>query len=209
MSAINVIFHPTLIHVVTDGAAVFRHRLAHLQAKVLPVPHLGVVVSCRGQRPVANRLLFQTSMYRSVADMRSSLPGDLRRSFGVVARLLPSLFRFDLIVAGYDGGEPFAFLVSNVGHPGTAPYEILEIETTLATPMIDEQILADADARSRRDQAGSFENLDAAARAIVDAQRSSGVVGGFVQITSVGARGIFTRIVKRYADEVGKALEAS
>ncbi|WP_454745159.1 hypothetical protein [Ciceribacter selenitireducens] len=211
MSAINVLLGAGEAHIVTDGAGTTlvnftgtaKRALVMSYPKILPVPHLGLALVFRGRVGLQSAVLFRAARARTVEDLREKLPQELRRSYRMRAKLLPLFYGFDLVVAGVRDGKEFAFIVSSVPTYGLEPFIPVEIRHGLCSPKLSDDALADGWQTPGRDRSRS---LDAAACRILEDQRSSGIVGAFGQITSVTQFGIYTRIIKRWPDELGKPL---
>ncbi|WP_137131531.1 hypothetical protein [Rhizobium sp. FY34] len=207
MSALIAYVRGANAHIITDGAATTPGGwFGRLTPKVLPVPHLGIAVAGRGSLPIVRRLMWYVSTFASQAELRQALPAALAKTYGWRARLLPWVYRFDLLIVGTDGTAGFAFLVSSIPHPGMKPFQLLEVDSLFASPQVDDDRLRMILDRLDGDKSALFADGERALADLLDIQRENGRVGGFGQITTIGSRGIVTRIFKRWPDQVGDYL---
>jgi hypothetical protein len=210
MSALIAYVSGASAHIITDGAATTRSGwLGGVSPKVLPIPHLGIAVAGRGSLPIVRRLMWYVSTFASQAELRQALPAALAKTYGWRARLLPWVYRFDLLIAGTDGKAGFAFLVSSVPHPGMTPFQLIEVDSLFASPQIDDDRLRMVLDRLDADRSPLFSDGENALAELLDIQRESGRIGAFGQITKIGSRGIVTRIFKRWPDQVGEYLRGA
>lgn len=224
MTAINVVLGRNAVHIISDGAAIDTGgRLAHLMHKVTPVPHLSAAIGVRGVRTTVSVVIDAvTAGATSYDDLHSRIVDILRGTFEP-ARLIweakfgPHVLRCDVIVAGWSEQHkgPHAFVVATSdanAAAGLPAWTVVEIAGTLLTPS-DSKLAADF-ARLQ------LEFDDDAAIALITRQRAIAApspdnppapgpygVGGFAQITTVGAHGIETRILKRWPDAIGETIK--
>ncbi len=213
MTAVNVLLGPNECHIITDGAGTIpktiegrRHQVLWIKVpKVFSIPHLGLAVVFRGRTALMHSLFYRASRARTVEDLRRTFPIELRRRFGLLAKLLPSVFDFELIFAGVSDGKPFIFVVATTTRLGWRPFIANEITDSMLSPSLRDESVAQGWELAARGQ-GSCRRLDDVACRILQHQRYSGIVGAFGQITTVNQFGIHTRIIKRWPDEYGKSL---
>ncbi|TWF53304.1 hypothetical protein [Neorhizobium alkalisoli] len=216
MTAINVLVSDRRVQIVSDGAASYRGRLHKLVNKVVPVPHLSLAVAFRGKGRDFPEILRLVGEYSNFDDLKRDLPKRLRKRFGW-RRMFGRFFDFDIYIGHVGAGVASAvFLCSHNGNAEMKAYEWTDIPWVLFSP----DLPADDQTFGRAWVSGLKLMDDRAAVDAVDRQRSVsfghdrkgsdwGGVGGFVQITTIGGRGIEQRIVKRYSDQVGEMLGRS
>ncbi|MDF8353218.1 hypothetical protein [Ensifer adhaerens] len=202
MTALNVFVTESAAHIITDGAGCAGTRLLTYAPKTLALPHLSCAAGFRGNLGVIQQLRFQLSLYASYNEMALHLPADLRRRWKWRCRILPRIFNFDLAIAAFHQGKPSAFLLSSVERPGAPAFEPLAIEYFWGAPQIEADHL-------RQYAAAMSGNLDGPAFSLLDEQRRNGdvVIGGYGQITSIGPRGIDTRLLGRWNDKRGESID--
>lgn len=221
MTAINVILMQGEAHVITDGAAMSGAVLKHARSKALPIPHLRCAVAARGTTLVGEPVLFQVSTYSSVEEMRDRLPRDLKRQYGLLSRLLPNRYAFDLIVAGVDeAGQEWGFSISSLARPGEPAFSLQEIGYVHASPGYDDDLMQrHVGGLNRRSLRSGRDAVRSAASAMVAHQRSvpkdyglgkgEKFVGCFAQITSVYGDFIETSVVATWPDKIGETLSGA
>lgn len=199
MSALNVFVIGDQVHLVTDGAGFAGGRLIALTPKAHPLPHLGVAVGFRGHIAITNQIRFHVQNFATFDALMSDAPAELKRLHGrrrkLLRKLLPGMFDYDMAVAGFADGRPFACLFSTVERPDLPAFTWAPVPFLLCLPQIDHSTL-------RHLADGLSHDFDESAAAIMDEQRRTGdtLVGGYAQVTSVGRQGITTRLLKRYPD---------
>lgn len=208
MSALNVFVIDDHAHLVTDGAGFARGRLIALTPKAHPLPHLGIAVAFRGQIAITNQVKFYVQNFVTFDALMADAPAQLkrlhRRRRKMLGKLLPGMFNYDMAVAGFADGRPFAWLFSTVDRPDAPAFTWTPVPFLLSMPQIDHGTL-------RRLADGLPHDFDGAAAAIMDEQRRTGdtLVGGYAQVTSVGREGITTRLLKRYPDHRWQIIDRS
>lgn len=118
----------------------------------------------------------------------------------------PEAHLFDVCVAGWsETNGPDAFVISNMDHPGVAPFVVYPIEGALVTPTN-----AEIDAYV---QGIDVLDADCDGVAILELQRAYREpawpwcrVGAFAQLTTVEMDRITTRIIHRWPDRIGERL---
>lgn len=205
MSALNIFISGDEAHIVTDGAAATFGVLALFANKSVVMSQLGLAIGFRGNMGILNRLRHALGKYSSQPAALAGLPGQLRKSFSLGAKVFPKLYGFDIAVIGHAGGRPFAKILSSVTRPGQPAFQWLDIPGIWASPPIDGNHLAEI-----RDTLSEGQ-IDAAAVALVDAQRTANVVsvGGFAEITTATADGFTTKLLARWPDQRGKKIDVS
>jgi hypothetical protein len=187
---------------ISDGAGTMFGRLVRRVPKALTFPHLGCAITIRGKLSTYYRLASFIGGYRDQAEMLGNVERDLKRMFRYRPRLF-GLNDFDIVIAGYDaaGRRPWGRVISNLERPGFEPFVLCEVEMAFATPAVSDAILEQA-----HTMATETRQAEEAAWTLTDAQRSSGIVGCFSQLTIVRET-IETKIVKTYdQDEIGKKI---
>ncbi|MDI7865045.1 hypothetical protein MRS76_24315 [Rhizobiaceae bacterium n13] len=203
MSALNALIANGGAHIIVDGAGtMFDKFRAHIH-KVYALPNLNAAIGVRGNYNLLQSVFMIAQDFPSQKEMLANLPDRLRYKFKWSSRISQVAYGFDLVIAGVDNdGEPFAKLLASIDRPDQPRFTFVDIPYMWSSPDIEESKL--------RAMGTSFAaNPDVGAIQLVDNQRKHGDVhvGGFVQIMSVTERGITTRVVKRYPDTIGTAID--
>jgi hypothetical protein len=196
MTAINVLKLPNSVHVLTDGMASTSLFGGQWQLgfapKCFPLPHLNAAIATRGG---GGLLQVVTTMLTIEPRDFAGLVRALRRIQSIVGEASGLWQRgqvagdFDIVVAGVGLEGPAAYLVSNHGAHGFAPWEVFEIPQVLATPAVSQDLF---------EQVFGADDALAEMPCLVDAQLAHPSVGGFAQLTSIDMAGITTRLVRDY-----------
>lgn len=202
MSAIAVLLEKQRAHVISDTAATMGCKLWGHCVKALPVPHMNMVVAVRGNTRSVSTIHRLVAEYDDLDQMLAQAPLRLRAVGGLMAKLWPSRYGFEVIIAGVREGKAFAWFLSS--RHGYVWQNVDGACVCGATDALAIEVAIEGFDIDRRDT----RNLDAAAVRLLDLQRQAcaGTVGGFGQITTVGQGVITTRIVKRWPDQLGKKL---
>lgn len=212
MTAVNVIVRADCVHVITDGAATdSRGRLVHLMQKATPLPHLRSVIAIRGNRALSSCIVDAVSTGgSSFDDIRRNLVPIVKAHFMPIAPIWkeqfgPDVLDSEVIVAGWSesrGPSAFALATSERNSlSGLPPWHPVDIGGAFLSP--SDAKIAERFARLQLD----FD--DKLAVELIESQRAHRGVGGFVQLTTVNEHSIETRILRRWADEIGKSLRSS
>jgi hypothetical protein len=217
MTATNVIVQRDSVHLVTDGAAIDpTGRLAHLLHKVTPIPHLNAAVAVRGTRNMASVVVDAISSgASSYDDLQKRIVDILRGTIDPIrpiweAKFGRSVMQADVIVAGWSGAGPHAYMLATGDHHGAqlAAWTPLEISGTFFTPT-DTQLAADFARLQLEFDDNAAVELVTRQRAIarqVSTKKMPCGVGAFVQLCTVHETGIETRILHRWPDRVGSLI---
>lgn len=215
MTAVNILLGKTECFIITDGAGTIpktvdgrRQKTLWIKLpKVFPVPHLGLAMVFRGRGAMMQSFFSKASRARTVEDLRERLPIELRRRFGLLVKLFPWAFDFELTIAGVSDGKPYAFTIAATSRCGWKPFTVNEIDGAVFSPALRDESVANGWWLAT--QARSQSSLIDIASSILEHQRYSGIVGGFGQLTIVSQYGISSKIIKRWPDEYGKPLGPS
>lgn len=188
-------------HLATDGAATIGKRLVALASKIHYLPHLNAAVLIRGSIARADRLRYKLSSYASIAAVRECMPGHLRRRYGLI-HYLPMCFNWDMLIAGHDGA-PFIDLISSFDRPNHPRFTLQSVEGLYASPFAPESIV---DPAWRRISEGETSQ---GVIELLDGQRQFGEIpiGGYGVLSSIGADGFRSELLKTYPDIVGKRID--
>jgi hypothetical protein len=158
--------------------------------------------------------------WTSFRQMKGSLPDYLREITGIVERSFPAQFGNDatwvdvfVVGLGADGTAQAFMVATHDEHPGIGKFEVFDIEGACATPVAPgfEAVYGQA----QQDGAG----IDDVALRVAELQRNAPTplmmpvapggatpavtAGGvYLQLTTVAADGISTRILKRWPEDV-------
>lgn len=222
MTAINTVLKRDSVHLLTDAASYdIAGNLVTAAPKVALLPHLNAAVACRGPHIalplIADLLGAAASTYD---DLKAKAPA-------FICALLP-IFEasfaqcqfgsdFDIVVAGIsEMAGPDAYLICSHDRYGAAPFSTVQLSGLSllpGDPAIHERVLATV--------LSDVEQFDVErdGLAVLEAQRAHAVehaggrwltgVGGFAQVTSITRDGISTRVIHRWADEVGQPIGAA
>ena len=202
MSALNLFVKGDEAHIVTDTAISTVGVLMLFSNKTFILPDLGIAVGFRGRFGLSNRIRYEFGLHGDPIEALDSLPRQLRQNFGLLAKLFPKFYGFDIGIAGHADGRPFARLLSSIERPAQPAFRWTDIGGLWASPPIEHSALREIGYSLMVDQ-------DAAAVTLVDAQRKGRAVsiGGSVQITTVSPNLISTRMLKRYPDTRGRKID--
>lgn len=190
MTTINLEILRDRIVMATDGGFTGLQKPC---PKVTPIPHLRAVIAGRGPMAITAWLPFFASQFDSLSEMRAGLPAILRKRYGLLSRVFPSRFKFEVVVAGYEHGSPVAFEIASTTW---ATSEILEF---YAAPAVDTSSLPTVSATAPRE---IDHQAKRAMGALMERQRAEhGDIGcgGFGQITSVFPSGqVLTEVFAKF-----------
>ncbi len=234
MAAINVIRQREAVHIISDGAFCDNTGIViEIGPSAFALPHLPAALAIRGSSHFMPFLVHRLSrecrsfeellskIIRLALEVHASFP----MTFGTLdhGTIKPD---FDLVAVGWlkSRGAPAGFVITSHNRVvarglTSSPWQLLELpEVLIAPPVDEEQILVGG--WTVPDSAESF-RPDTDGVALVKAQRlwrreleePSGVlrqvhvVGGFIQVTTVSAAGVNSRVPHWWPDEVGRRIE--
>lgn len=223
------------VHLFTDGA-VFdsKGRVTGNLNKARLLPHLNAAFAVRGPVPVGQALEEVAGGYSTFQDLADDLGPALRKAVRKVARrtapLLPRALtyrlapyrpdRCDVLLVGVGARGPEVYHgvgAGNVlGEPAEKPWTASRQEgggLRFASPTSDEmeqRIPARLFEAPGSDPAGDGLGLMCLQRSVLEPFPRTAtklpMVGLFCQLTSVSVRGITTRVLHRWPDEIGSAV---
>jgi hypothetical protein len=218
MSAINVIVQETAVHLLTDGAAYqMDGTISAIGPKVALMPHLNCAVAFRGPAPARAILAELISVEAHTFDeLRDSIGSLMQKAAGVFAPIFQQCGAgpdFEVVVAGWSGDGPAAYMVASHGRHGD-PWEIIPLTGLCITPanaVIHERMLAALPNGLTDDDVDPVVH----GLAIMGIQRAylienHGIDGrfcaaaGFAQLTTVTAEAVTSRVIHRWPDKIGE-----
>jgi hypothetical protein len=215
MTAINIIRQRSSVHVFTDGASVVScspslipppGQSLHPSCKILTLPHLNAVVAGRGSRLLPLMLAdilgglaksYDELKSVSVAALHAYLPQliEILRARGAAD---PSL---DLVIAGIsESAGPDSFFICNHDrHPTLPAWTLVDMPDATMAPIndqIEEEFRRTFPAPITADDLRP--DVDGVRMMQIQRDIVPEAVGGFVQMASVTAGSIVTRIIHRW-----------
>jgi hypothetical protein len=234
MAAINVVRQQRAVHLITDGAFCDNTGIVcEIAPNAFALPHLPAALAIRGSTHFMPFLIHRLSrecrsfddllikLARTAHEVHLSFP----MTFGTLGfgAIEPD---FDLVAVGWStlNNAAASFLVSShdrVVAPGLVanPWHLIELpEVLIAPPIAENQIAA---AGWKVPYSADLFRPEVDGVALLKAQRLSlremdprfgvrgrvHVVGGFIQLTSVSAHGVNSKIVHRWNDTIGRKIQ--
>lgn len=213
MTAVSVFVLSDCAHIITDGAAIDDKRvyLASMQ-KVVPLPHLNVVVTATGHVDVLRDLMFWCSNFLTLEAIQANLPAVFKDHLpGLMSTAHPEgvpdgeMGHVNIVIAGVFDGRGFAWLISNVEQEFLRPFELTNIPYAWGQPPMSPKAQEFAVAKMAS-------SPRAAASAILNSQRSGAegyMVGSYGHLATVDKRGISLSCVCRWPDVPGQPIGGS
>jgi hypothetical protein len=226
MTAIIVLRDESAAHVLTDAAMVDADgRLIGQTSKVIALPHLNAVITARGTELFLPIIWPALSLCASTYDeLRERVASVTREEIASAAaqnvlRSSPHGANFDLVIAGISSsGRTDSFLICNHSHHRVPPWTPVDLGEFAMLPG-DARMLAEVHARPPERLPSGDIDVGAFGRRVMEIQRrephrhESGKsypnIGGFIQLTTVTAATITTRVVHRWPDEIDQPLGAA
>lgn len=206
MTSVSVYVSGRDVRVVTDAALTSRGKLERLEEKTILLPRLNCVAAWSGNIFFMNQLRSTLYDFEGVAAMRRDLPSIMRRQMKVKPAVWPEMFRFYLVIAGFnDNEQPFAFVVSNIQLNDKQPFEVLDVPhgsmwccPAPASSAAVEEIMY-----------GWHRMFDDSAIRLLEEQRKlpGAGIGGYATATTVDNRGIHQRLLCEWEDELGVPID--
>jgi len=230
MTAINVVRQLDAVHIISDGVFCDTDGFVlNIGPNTWFLPHLSAAIGIHGSPHfmpfLINRLGGECRSFDDIAAKILTIALDVHISFPMTHGTLgwgninPE---FDLFVVGWSEarGQPISYLVARPGR-GTgsqvsADWRVVELPDLLIAPPLNERV-GRADGWKPPTSAEAFQ-VEPDGIKLVEAQRftptrinsEGGIgfsVGGFVQLTSVSAQRVTSRILLRWPDKVGRKIE--
>jgi hypothetical protein len=234
MAALNVIRQREAVHIISDGVFCDKAGIVcEIGPNAFGLPHLPAALAIRGSTHfmpfLVHRLSRECRSFEELLAKITRLALEVHASFPMTFGTLghgtvePD---FDLIAVGWlkSRGAPASYVLTShdrVVARGltSSPWQLLELpEVLIAPPIAEEQILASG--WTVPHSAESF-RPDADGVALVKVQRlwrreldervgamqQIHIVGGFIQVTTVSAEGVNSRVLHRWPDQVGRRIE--
>lgn len=164
MTIVNVLIHGSYATIITDTKATMPFGEEFHVSKVRPIPHMRLAIATRGRLDAVDKIAAELG--RHAYDFASS------KSFLELCFAGLELGPVDVFVAGYDGGKPAAFMVSNVNSGG----KIIDIPYLMTTPQVSDEDFA----KFSSDPVGGLLEF-------VQAQcRADNRCGGWINVSQIG-----------------------
>jgi hypothetical protein len=224
MTALNTVQHADAMHVLTDGARYdIDGRFVGFSPKVWSLPHINAVVSSRGPRIFLPAIVEMLGCVgTSFDDLKEKIVPFLRKSWDTL--LDHADFHdfgpdADVVVAGLSETRgPEAYLITSHENYGRPSWLITDMEGLSIAPGNEEihaevlKLFPPGTQASEIDPVrDGIRLMEIQRNAIVPVAGAAGrelrTVGGFIQLTSVTADGISSRIIHRWNDRVGERLD--
>lgn len=222
MSVVNIIHTPEAVHLFSDGGLFSSDgSVSAILSKAYCLPHLNAVISSRGSCYFANQLVLTinrtfSSFEALVADLPELFRAQYEKHEAVIAEA-GAAFELWFIGWSHERGGPESYAISSHGLTArqhgvdAVPWEIVRLGSCSIVP-------CDVDF-GRRLAARSTNTQEELGIAIAECQRQlrgknpfgheiTGLAG-FIQQSTVSQNGIFTKILKRFPDEIGKPVTPS
>jgi hypothetical protein len=221
MTLLNILRRGDRIHLLTDGAGLNDDALIdRFVSKVAIYPHLDTAIGFRGVHQVSTLFLSSFNSARSFDELRSTFRVTVKRQLAGIGDAVtrmhgPTAIQFDIAVVGWSrkNAAPCGFFMSSTDRPGMPAFKVIEVDS-LITPSTDElyaelaPALADPAFNVERDMVGLAEKQRC--RVIEPygpKQIPTSLVGGFLQLTTVGEHEIISKIIHRWPDRVGTKIK--
>jgi hypothetical protein len=231
MTAINVIRQAEAVHIISDGVFCDSNGVV---CEIIPntwlLPHLPAAIGIHGPPHLmpflVHRLSRECPSFDDIAAKIVGIALEVHISFPMTYGTLglgsvnPE---FDLIAAGWSEARhrPVSYLVTCQRRgPGTqGDWEVIELSDSLIAPPISERLITAVNwklpksAQAFRADVDGIKLLQAQrlTQGLINPKDPAGghgfLVGGFIQLTSVFAHGVSSRILHRWPDQIGRRIE--
>ncbi len=216
MTALNAFVRGREAHILTDAAYLdTQGRLIFIGSKVRMLPHLNAVCVIRGESELDGAF---TAMFGTAFTSFDALAKDFRTAI-------------DNVLSSHDKGRPYApvdVVVAGVSEfsrkpelwtasRGTPPEPVrYSRDRAYISPALGDAAAATLEAQDLDPFSDEFDPVMDGAD-LLEAQRVQviqpagfppcHIVGGFVQLTTISADGISTRVLRRWPDQVGQRIK--
>jgi hypothetical protein len=221
MTAINIIQQISAVHVITDGAVCNPDdgKLALEVAKVWPLPHLNAVIAVRGSYLAAPAILLRIGAKAlSFDDLKKQISSGLNDECDR-AELLAACGSFDLVVAGWSDsvGPHSYFMCNHLLHGGIEPWRVVDLNGVSLLPLspamrteFDDAFPPGTNPHALDPIRDGLRMLEIQRRHLApnaDGSANYRTIGRFAQLTTITRAAIETRIIHRWPDVPGRAIE--
>lgn len=197
-----------VIHLLVDSAVIAdgKYRCGYPKSAVLP--------EVRAAMAVRGSALACLAMSANVSAIGARSVGELRSRIGphLSAVIQPDIdaavasggrraeLDFEVIVGGFDSAEqPVMFVVGNHNGSGCVPWEVRDLPTGVFSPPISKDKLASI---------WGEDPLDGVAAIIAEQRRQQPIIGGHVELVTIGPRLIERRVYGVWPDDrIGEMLD--